>query len=270
MIMRMFKKFTQVLRFSKRRKFVLTSFLLFLGFIAITFLEGVNRFLGIGLLSLLTVILFYWSLVEGLGRNAVLLVLILPMLFTLGVGLFWFLLPTSIFSMLPVLILYGVGIYALCLTVNIYTVSAIRTIALVRAAKSVGFVLILFTSFLLFDAILSTRLNVFITALLVFAASFPLFLHGLWVARLTMEFERNVLVYSLVFSYLVAAVSLVLYFWPVTVVVSSLFLTVMIYVLLGLGQARLEGRLFRQTAREYLSVGILVLFAMIFAAHWRG
>jgi len=241
-----------------------------LGFIGVTFLDGQNRFLGIGLLAFVTVILFFWSLAEGLGRNAILLVLVLPMFFTLGVGLFWFLLPASIFSLLPVLILYGAGIYALCLTTNIYTVSAIRTIALVRAAKSVGFVLVLFTSFLLFDAILSTRLNVFFSSLLSFAVAFPLFLHGLWATRLTVELEKSVLTYSLIFSYMVAAISLSLYFWPITVIVGSLFFTVVVYVLLGLGQAKLEGKLFRQTIREYLIVGILVFLALVISAHWRG
>ena len=75
---------------------------------------------------------------------------------------------------------------------------------------------------------------------------------------------------SLVSSLIVSQVAGVLYFWPVTVVVGSLFLTVTVYALLGLGQARLEARLFKNTTREYVLVGALVLVGMFFATHWAG
>jgi len=52
------------------------------------------------------------------------------------------------------------------------------------------------------------------------------------------------------------------------VVVGSLFLTGIEYVLLGLGQAKLEGRLFSQTVREYLLIGLMVFIGMFFATHW--
>ena len=65
-------------------------------------------------------------------------------------------------------------------------------------------------------------------------------------------------------------VAAALFFWPVSVVVGSLFLTVTFYVLLGMGQSKLEGRLFSATIREHLIVGILVFGAMFFATHWGG
>jgi len=67
-----------------------------------------------------------------------------------------------------------------------------------------------------------------------------------------------------------AEVASVLGFWPVTVVVGSLFLTVSLYVLLGLGQARLEARLFAQTTKEYLLIGLIVSLGMFLATRWRG
>src|SRR3989337_1333793 len=140
---------------SKRRRFLFTSLLLSLGFIGLQFLNDQNRFWAIGVLGVLTIILFFWSLYEGLGKNMTLSTLILPTIFTLGVGTFWFLLPGSVFARIPIVVFYGIGIYVLCLTMNIYSVSAIRTIALLRAARGVGFVLTLTTSFLVFDSILS-------------------------------------------------------------------------------------------------------------------
>jgi len=68
----------------------------------------------------------------------------------------------------------------------------------------------------------------------------------------------------------VGEISVSLFFWPATLVVGSIFLTVAVYILLGLGQAKLEQRLFRQTVREYLLVGILVFIGMFFATHWGG
>lgn len=258
-----------MLKITKRQRFVISSIILTLGFVALASVEGQSRFVGIAALTVFTTAFFIWSL-EGLGLNATLLVLILPAFFTLGIGLFWFLLPATVFTRLPILILYGIGIYALSLTKNIFTVSAIRTIALVRAAKGVGFVLTLFTSFLLFDAALSLKTGPLINALIIFLISFPLFIQGLWVSKLGKSVSRETLIYTGFFSYALATISILLYFWPVTVVVGSIFLTAGVYVLLGLGQAKLEGRLFRQTAREYLFVGTVIFIAMILVTHWRG
>lgn len=252
---------------SKRQRFVLTSAILSLGFVGIQFLTF-YKIPAIFILAAITIGLFYWSLYEGLGWNATLLTLILPVFFTIGVGTFWFLLTGSIFARIPIVIFYGLGIYVLCLTSNIYTVAAIRTIALLRAARGVGFVLTLVTSFLAFDAILSLRIAIPITVVLVAASSFPLFLQGYWGIPLGGEISKELVLLSGVSSLVVGEVALGLQFWPVTVVVGSLFLTVAMYILLGLGQAKLESRLFSQTVGEYLVVGILVFIAMFLATHW--
>lgn len=253
---------------SKRRRFVLTSILLSLGFVAIQFLNDQNRFWTIGALGLLTVVLFAWSLWENLGRNMTLLTLVLPTIFTLGVGVFWFLLPANIYTKIPIVLFYGIGMYVLALTMNIYSVAAVRTIALLRAAKGVGFVLTLVTSFLVFDTLLSLRAEVYILVPLIFIISLPLYLQGLWAVNLDSKFSKTLLILSAAFSLITAQIASALFFWPVTVVVGSLFLTVTFYMLLGLGQARLDDRLFSATVREYLVVGALVFIAMFFSTHW--
>ncbi len=253
---------------SKRRRFVFTALLLSLGFVGVQFLNDQNRFWAIGVLGIVTTALFVWSLLGGLGKNMTLLTLILPTVFTLGVGTFWFLLPANIFARIPIVIFYGLGIYVLCLTMNIFTVSAIRTIALLRAARGVGFVLSLVTSFLVFDAILSLRSLIYILALLVGAVSFPILVQGFWSVILETKFEAEIFRLAAVSALIVIEVSAALFFWPVSVVVGSLFLTVTMYMLLGLGQAKLEGRLFSSTVREHLVVGAIVFAAMFFATHW--
>src|SRR3989344_5666497 len=112
------KKLTFAL--SKRKRFIITSIILSFGFIAVQLFGENFRFASISTLSALTVILFIWALFEGLGLNWTLLTLVLPFLFTLGVGLFWFLLPANVFARIPIVLFYGAGIYSLCLTANIY------------------------------------------------------------------------------------------------------------------------------------------------------
>lgn len=253
---------------SKRRRFLITSGLLSLGFIAIQFLNDQNRFWAIGILGLATVILFAWSLWGTLGRNLTLLTLVLPTIFTLGVGIFWFLLPANVYTRIPIVLFYGIGIYVLSLTMNIFTVSAVRTIALLRAARGVGFVLSLVTSFLVYDAILSLRAEIYVTSALVFLIAMPLFLQGYWSMQLEKSISKDLVRLSLVSSLIIGQIATALYFWPVTVVVGALFLTVAFYVLLGLGQAKLDGRLFGSVIREHLIVGTLVFIAMFFATHW--
>lgn len=255
---------------SKRRRFVVTSLLLCLGFIAIQFLNDQNRFWAIGALGLFTTALFYWSLMGSLGRKMTLLTLVLPTVFTLGVGFFWFLLPANIFARIPVVIFYGLGIYVLCLTANIYSVASVRTIALLRAARGVGFVLSLLTSFLVFDAILSVKTEIYILLPFTFIVSFLLYLQGYWSMLLETDYSKNLVILSGISALLTMEVAAVLYFWPVTVVVGSLFLTVTFYMLLGLGQAKVDGRLFSSTVKEHLIVGVLVFIAMFFATHWGG
>lgn len=255
---------------TKRQKFIISSLIASLGFIGIQFVEDQFKIPAIAGLSILTAVLFLWSLWEGLGRDMTLLTLILPMFFTAGVGFFWFLLPASIFARLPIVVFYGLGIYALCLTMNIFTVAAIRTIALLRAARGVGFVLTLLTSFLIYDAIISLKIPFWASSISIALLSFPLFLQGFWIIPLEKEFSLDVVKISAVSSLVVGEIALSLYFWPTTVVVGSLFLTVTMYILLGLGQAKLEQRLFAQTVKEYLLVGILVFVGMLFATHWGG
>jgi hypothetical protein len=253
---------------SKRQRFIITSVISSLGFIGIQFLQDQYRFAGIAGLGIITTVLLAWALHESLRLDMTFLSLLLPFYFTAGVGLFWFLLPVSVFARIPIVLLYGIGMYALCLTANVYTVSTIRTIALLRAARGVGFILTLLTFFLVFDALLSLRWPIYVNSVVIALTSFPLFLQGFWSIPLERNFSSELVKYSVISAVSIAELALALFFWPVTVVVGSLFLTVFCYMLLGMGQSKLEGRLFPQTVREYLVVGIAVFIGMFMATSW--
>ncbi len=253
---------------SKRQRFIITSIVSSLGFVGIQFLSEQYRFLSIGGLGVVTTLFLIWSLREALRPDMTILALILPFYFTVGVGIFWFLLPSVLLARVPVVALYGLGMYALCLTANVYTVSTIRSIALLRAARGVGFILTLVAFFFVFDAILSLRWPIYFTSLVASASAFLLFLQGFWSIPLEREYSHELTKYSIISAVSIGEIALALFFWPVTVVVGSLFLTVFCYMLLGMGQAKLEGRLFPQTVREYLVVGGAVFIGMFLATRW--
>ena len=261
-----FKKIT----INKRQRFIISATLLSIGLLAIQLANISWRYQAIFGLTILTYLLSAWALREGVSGIEWLTVLILPTLFTAGVGLFYFLLPSSWLARLPVAALYGLCLYALLLTENIFSVASIRNIQLLRAAHAVGFLLTLLTAFFLYNTILSFRLPFWLNFIFVFLASLPLFIQGLWSVKLEEKISGQIWFYSLALSLMVAEGALALSFWPVTVSANSLALITIMYVILGLTQHYLSQRLFRRTINEYLTVGIIVLAVIIITTHWGG
>lgn len=254
---------------SKRKRFVLVSLLLTLGLLGVQFVRVEHRYSAIILLSGLSYLFSAWALSEDLKGIEWLTVLTLPFLFPLSVGLFYFLLPGNLVARLLILAVFSVGIYALLLTANIFSVAAIRTIALLRAAHAVGFLLTLVTGFFLFDTIWSFRLPFSLNSALVFVSSFPLFLQSLWSHVLDeRRVDRRTFLFSLGLAVGLAEIALALSFWPVTVPVASLFLVAMVYVGLGISQYHFSERLFRRTLYEYVGVGVIVLLTTFFVTTW--
>lgn len=266
---------------TKRQKFVLSSIILALGFFLVQFIDFSWRYPAIAIFAIFSFALSAWALKEGIGKNATLLTLVMPVFFTAGMQLFYLGLENSgFFSSLPVyfkisirvllLTIYMIGAYALFLTSNIYTVAASRTIQLLRAAHAVGFLLTLVAAFLIFNSIYSLRLDFWINGLAVLLVAFPLFLQGLWSIELDQKISGQVLFLSVALTVIVGQIASVLSFWPITVTVSSLVVTTVVYVGLGLGQVMLQQRLFEKTIKEYLLVGLVVFVTMFITARWGG
>lgn len=252
---------------TKRKKFVLTSILLSLGLFAVQLVKLEVRYPAIAALSLLAYFFSAWTL-KDLSGIEWLTVLILPVFYTAASGLFYFLLPERWLSRFLIASLYGFGVYALLLTENIYSVAAIRTIQLLRAAQTVGFLLTLITAFFLFDTIFSLRLQFWLNFILVFLATFPLVLQSLWSVKLEERISRKVFFHTLFISLVSAETALFLSFWPVTIATGSLFLTTALYVLLGISQENFKERLFKKTLKEYTWVGIVVFLVTFLITRW--
>ena len=272
---------TPLFYLNKRRKFVLSTFILTLILISTTFLSGSWQYISIAILGAASLLFTVWSLSRDWVAASRITTSIISVLYVLGAGMFAFLLPQQIteFWIFPVspsygimlavmikvvfFLLFALGLYSLYLTENIFTVSTIRTIQLARAANAVGFLMILTIGFLGFNAILSFRLPFYFIFITSFLISFPLFLVGLWSIKLEETISATLVVQSLTLAFIEAEYSTILSFWPISLTVGSLALTTAMYVLLGLYQQDLLKRMFRKTVYEYLSVGLIVFVIIL-------
>ncbi|KKS79031.1 MAG: hypothetical protein UV54_C0044G0020 [Candidatus Beckwithbacteria bacterium GW2011_GWA2_43_10] len=250
-------------------KLVIVAVALSLGLLGIQSIDVDARYQAIGLLAGVAYGLSAWALFGDLKKTEWLTVLILPVLYPVAVALFYFLLPVRLLSRILILSIFGIGMYALLLTENIFSVAAIRTIQLLRAAHAVGFLLTLLVAFFLWDTLFSFRLAPWWNALGVGITSLPLILQGLWSVNLEDKISQEVVNNSLGLSWGLTSLALMISFWPVTITIASLFLVTALYVGLGLVQNRMTGRLFKKTVTEYLWVSGLVVGLTFLLAQWK-
>ncbi|MDD3679440.1 MAG: hypothetical protein PHX72_01085 [Candidatus Shapirobacteria bacterium] len=256
---------------NKRARFIISAFVL-TGLLLFTQLVPFSwRYFSIFVLFLLSFLFSSWSLSEGISSWLMrLITAILPSFFSVGVAMFYFLFPESLIYQLLLLVFFGFAIYIIFLTENIFTVASIRTIALSRAAQTVGFLITLLTAFFWYNTIFSFRFFGWWNALLVLLVSFPLVFQALWSVDLGEKPDSNTLLFSVISSLTIGELSLIVSFFPVNVLTGSLFLTCTAYILIGLASARLVGRLFAQTVKEYLIVGGIMFLFLLLTTSWRG
>lgn len=269
-IKKILRKISKKISFTKREKFVLIIGILTFGLLTIQLSPEKWRYLLTAVLVLVTYILGVWGLREDLGGIEWLTLFILPTMYAAAVPLFYFLLPVRWLTRLPTAILFALGMYAILLVENIYNVAAIRTIQLLRAAHSVGLLLTLLTTFLLFAIIFSLHLPFFLNFLLVFIASFPLILQSLWAMKLEAKISQDIFLYTLVISLVLAQFAFVFSFWPIQTVIEALFLTTVFYSLVGMVQQHLVERLFRRTMVEFIAVSAIVFLLVLVTTRWGG
>lgn len=254
---------------SKRRKFLLVSILLSFGLLIVQRLPVESRYSAIGFFALAAYLLTAWSLLKDLRGVNWIINLILPTFYPVSVALFYFLLPQAAATRTVVLLLFAISMYSLLLTVNIFAVASIRTIQLLRAARTVGFLLSILTSAFLFHVIFSLRVSGWMVGLLVFAVSLPLLWQGVWSHVVSSTIKRE-FYYALVGAVVLAEMAIVLSFWLIGVPLASVVLAMGMYVVLGLLQHDLEGRLFARTIQEYLGFAgiVFVVVATSVIVNW--
>lgn len=255
---------------SKRQQFVVVTAFLMFGLVFTQLVGGDWRYPMVVALSLLTYFLSAFALRDDLKSIEWITLLTLPTLFTAAVTLFYFLLPARWLTRLPVVMLYAVGMYALLLTENIYNVAVDRTIALLRAAHSVGFLLTIVTYFLLVQTILAFRFGFLSNAILVGLVSFFLVFQSLWAVVLENPVSRRVWHIALAITAVLAESVWAFSFWPTKSTLIVLFLTTTFYGCVGLAQQYLVERLYKKTVIEFFSLTAIVFLIVLFATRWHG
>jgi hypothetical protein len=257
-----FKSFIARTLFSKRQRFIFGVIILSLGLFISEYILGKSAISIVFVLALSTVGFLFLTLREDLKDNFSPQVFILPFFYSLAVGLFYLLVPTRMLTRIGITSLYALGLYSLFLTENIFTVSSIRTIALLSGARTVSLVLTLLSFFFLSNVVFSFHINIFITLLLIFIYSFLIVLQSVW----TYTLEKNLLseiFWVLSLTFCLVEVAIFLWFRQGSPTVLALFLTAIFYVLIGLTQAWFEKRLFRSVILEYFWVTVVSFIFLI-------
>lgn len=252
---------------SKRQRFISSVVVLSLGLFIAEYLLGKSGIYMVIGLSVLTIFLLYFSLRQDLKGYFTPQTFILPFMYSLGIGLFYLLVPARFITRVGMTGLYALGLYSLFLSQNIFTVSAVRTIQLLSSARTVSLVISLLSYFFISNVVFSFHINVFITLALIFFYSFLLVMHAIWVYTL----EKNPfsqIFWVVALSICLVEIALFLWFGPSSPTVSALFLTAIFYVLTGLSQAWFEKRLFRSVILEYFWLTIISFLFLIFFTNW--
>lgn len=266
---KMLNRWERRLSISKRQQFVAATGILTAGLILTQLVGPEARYICVAFLSLLTYGVSALVLREDLRGIEWLTLLILPACYSAAFALFYFLLPVRWLTRIPAAALYAVGLYALLLTENIYNVALERTIALLRAARSVGFLLTLATYYLFSMSILAFRAPVFLNVILVGAITFLLSLPLLWSMELTTGIEKRVLALALTITIVLMQITWVISFWPSQKPIISLFLSAVFYCLTGIAQEYLVDKLYKKTIFEFFSVSTLVFIVLLLTTNWR-
>lgn len=265
-----FIRWSRRLTLTKRQQFVAVTLILTVGLVLTQLVPSEYRYPMVAVLSVLTFFGCAFSLREDMRGVEWFTLLTLPTMFTASISLFYFLLPVRWLTRIPIAILYALGMYALILTENIYNIAAIRTIALLRAAHSVGFLLTLLTYFLLVQTVLSFRLSPFLQSPVIGLLSFPLIVQSLWSMELESRVSRRVWHLSLVLALTQIELAWFFSFWPVKATLQALFFTTSLYGMAGMAQQYLVERLYKKTVIEFFSLTTIVLFVILLATRWRG
>jgi hypothetical protein len=256
---------------SKRQKIIIAATIITIGLVfstqSLTFYF--HHYKVILVLGCLAYILSLWALWEGMTKLKASVLMILPMMFTIAVASFYFLLPIRWLTRLPVAIIFGFSFYSLLLSQNVFNVAAIRTIPLYRAATTVSFLFTLITAFFLFNVVFALNLNFYWNALAVFIISFPLILQILWSVQME-KLSQVVIIYSLILSVMIGECAAALSFWPAAPTIWSLSLSTMMYVMLGVIMEYMRERLKGKIIWEYIGVGVVVILFSFMVTSWIG
>lgn len=262
------RSFFRRFRFEKRERLAVVTLVLsfFLIFTQVIWFDW--RFYLVLFFGFLTYWTCVWGIKEDIRGIEWFTLFILPVFYSIAVSLFYFLLPPRWLTRLPIVVFYSIGIYAILLSENIFNVAANRSIQLLRAAQSVGFLLTLVVLFLFVNIIFSFHFPAWQNFLIVSIITFFLFLQLFWSTTLENKISLKIFLYSLVCGLGVGEIALSFSFWPIKTTIGSLFITSVFYSIAGIVQEQLLERLFKGVIQSYLWVSAVVFILILIATRW--
>jgi hypothetical protein len=169
---------------------------------------------------------------------------------------------------IPLAMGFGALFYLLLLAQNVFNVAeSTRTIPLYRAASTASFVFTWITAFLLFNVLAGFDLPFFWNGVGAVLIAFPLVLQFLW----TIKMERitaQIITFSFVISLVIGEIAIALSFWPVVSLIWGLFLSTIIYVLLGVVVDYMRDTLTKKLVWEYIGVFVIITAMSFVATSW--
>lgn len=259
---------------NKRIKYLVSSLVSAGGFGLFISLPYESRYFGL-MAGMVLVIFCIWFglgvLFEGNFYLRMMSVL-LPVMFFTGFGMFGALLADNWLAIVIMTIVFGGVIYSTFLVENVFLVAiGFKTVPLYRAAYTVSLILLLLSSFFMYDTLFSYRAGYLINTLVSFIIAGGIFMYQFWAVSIELPDDGQDLSlksYVLVPALLLAELTLVLSFWPTGIFKGSVYLVSAIYVFCGLVQADIRDRLFDKTKTAFLWITVAVLLAILLVTKW--
>jgi hypothetical protein len=259
----------------KRIKYLISSVIATIGFYFFVSLPYSSHYYGL-LVGIVLVAFCFWfglGIIFDQSLYIRLMSVVLPIGFFVGFGLFAALLPQTFLTIFLLSLFFGGVLYVMFLVENVFLVSiGYRTPPLYRAAYTVGLMMLLLTTFFLFDSLFSFKLIYWLNAIFVLVISAIIFMYVFY--SVTIELlddgkEKNLVAYVLVPAFLMSQLGLVLSFWPVGIFRGSIYLVAAVYVLSGLLQLDLRDRLFKKSFTIFAWITIAIILGMFLTTSWR-
>lgn len=165
---------------------------------------------------------------------------------------------------------YGAALYVTLLAENIFNVSGERHVPLLRAARTVGYLMTLGVVFLVSSLLFTRHLPGYFNFLIMFLVGGAAVGQALWQVLLNKTNRRKLVLASLVSAISTGEIALVISFWPVAPLAAGLAITTLVYVLIGLIQHDWQENLTRRAIMEYLFVSVGVFLALLISTSWSG
>ncbi len=253
---------------TKRQKISISTLVLSGALFAFPFIDIQFRLYVLIGLVIASYLLSVWSIYQDLSGFEFITLFVLPVLLTLSFGLFIYRYKPNVEIRLTLSIVYAVVLYTCLLAENIFNVSAERNIPLIRAARTVGYLVTLFVSFAFFSLLFSIGFPWWLLGLIALVVGSLLFAQALWHIELENTPSSQLIIHSLVAGFAVGQLGAALSFWPLSPAKVGLAVTALVYVILGIMQHMIKGDLTGRAAMEYVFVAFSVFLLLSVTTSW--